>query len=152
FLRERRLDQRYAVQIASAICKGLTAVHRIGVIHRDIKPTNILIDHEGRVVLTDFGIARSLVEELSLTTGMVGTPYYMAPEQAYGGPVDARADVYALGRILYEMLVGERGDATPEVLAEKMAQAGIPESLTSLTLRCLEREPLARFGSAAEVE
>jgi eukaryotic-like serine/threonine-protein kinase len=150
--KEGRLTPGRAAQIGHALAAGLTAAHAVGVVHRDIKPTNILIDREGRVVLSDFGIAQSLAEELCLTVDALGTPYYMAPEQAYGGPVDARTDLYALGRILYEMLTGERAETAPPLLAEQLAQQGIPAALAALTLRCLSPEPDARPSEAFEVE
>jgi eukaryotic-like serine/threonine-protein kinase len=149
--RECPLNPGRAVEIARSICAGLEAAHKAGIVHRDIKPTNILIDQRGRFVLSDFGIARSLAEAPSLTMGMVGTPYYMAPEQAYGGPVDARADVYALGRILYEMMTGEGAEALPETLAETLLQKGVPPVLAALVLSCIEREPSARPHSVTEI-
>ncbi|MFO0671621.1 MAG: serine/threonine-protein kinase [Polyangiaceae bacterium] len=98
-----------AVAIASEICAGLSAAHAAGIIHRDLKPDNVLLAKDGRVVLTDFGIARLVAPDASAfaTAGsVIGTPTYMAPEQVEGGAIDARADVYAVGEILFEMLAG----------------------------------------------
>jgi serine/threonine protein kinase/tetratricopeptide (TPR) repeat protein len=149
--RERRLGPGRALSIARALTEGLAAAHKAGVIHRDLKPTNVLLDHDGRVVLTDFGIARSLQEELTLTVGAIGTPQYMAPEQAYGGPVDARTDLYALGRIILEMLTGERAEIEPERLTEALLRQGVAPAFIALTLSCLEFDPGARPRSADEV-
>ncbi|HZH13525.1 MAG TPA: serine/threonine-protein kinase, partial [Archangium sp.] len=92
--RERPLAASRAARIALAICEGLAAAHAAGVVHRDLKPANILVESGGRVVLTDFGIARAVAgEAASRTMGTVGTPMYMAPEQVSGDPVDARADL-----------------------------------------------------------
>jgi tetratricopeptide (TPR) repeat protein len=93
---EGRLAPARAARIAIALADGLQAAHAAGVVHRDLKPANVLIDRRGRVVITDFGIARSLEGVPDLTVGAIGTPSYMAPEQAVGAGVDARADLYAL--------------------------------------------------------
>lgn len=148
---ERRLSPGRAAQIAHALAAGLTAAHAAGVVHRDIKPTNILIDCDGRVVLSDFGIAESLAEELRLTVGAIGSPCYLAPEQEHGGPVDARADLHALGRILYEMLIGERAEGPLDLLAHTLAQRDVPATLGVLTLRCLAPDPDARPSDAHEI-
>jgi eukaryotic-like serine/threonine-protein kinase len=148
---ERRLAPARGVEIARAVALGLSAAHAAGVIHRDLKPGNILLARGGRVVLSDFGIARSLVEESYLTTGVVGTPYYMSPEQAYGGPVDARADLYALGLVLYESLSGERAQGASEDLAATLASGGVPAPLVALVLRCLEKNPDQRPQSAGQL-
>jgi serine/threonine-protein kinase len=105
--RERTLPAARAAHIALAVCEGLAAAHSAGVVHRDLKPANVLVEAGGRVVLTDFGIARAVVGEvMAQTQDVVGTPLYMAPEQVSGEPVDARADLYAVGLLLFEMLTG----------------------------------------------
>src|SRR5581483_4498815 len=106
--REKRLPIAQAVEVALAVCEGLSAAHAAGVVHRDLKPDNVLVGKDGRIVLTDFGIARALESVGKHTQGSpIGTPAYMAPEQLEASPnVDARADQYAFGVMLFEMLTG----------------------------------------------
>ncbi|MBA3550274.1 MAG: protein kinase, partial [Nannocystis sp.] len=154
-----------AARIALAVCEGLSAAHAAEVVHRDLKPANVLIDLNGRVVLTDFGIARALTDEHAgaRTQGVVGTPLYMAPEQLSGLAVDQRADIYALGLMLSEMLTGELPFAgqTPIATAlarltqpppdPRMVRPELPEALAELVLHCLAQLPDNRPGSAAQV-
>jgi tRNA A-37 threonylcarbamoyl transferase component Bud32 len=107
-----------ALDIVEKIASGLALAHRNGIVHRDVKPGNILFRLDGTPLLSDFGIAKRLVGDLDLTsTGMfVGSPNYMAPEQSEAGPIDGRADIYALGVILYEMLSGERAYIATSVI------------------------------------
>jgi serine/threonine-protein kinase len=162
--RERPLAPTRAARIALAVCEGLAAAHAAGVVHRDLKPGNVLVETSGRVVLTDFGIARALVDSATAhTQGLVGTPMYMAPEQVSGGSTDARTDLYAVGLMLYEMLTGERPFTGDSVLAVAMARLrqpppdprarvpGVPEALAGLVLRCAAREPEERPASALEI-
>ncbi|MFE8595715.1 protein kinase domain-containing protein [Archangium violaceum] len=161
--RERPLAPARAARIALAICEGLAAAHAAGVVHRDLKPANILIESGGRVVLTDFGIARAVAgEAASRTLGTVGTPMYMAPEQVSGDPVDARADLYAVGLLLYELLAGEvpfSGDTPWAAAMARLRQSPpdlrqrptIPPPLAELVHRCLGRAPEERPASALEV-
>ncbi|MCA9718715.1 MAG: serine/threonine protein kinase, partial [Myxococcales bacterium] len=104
--RESRLPITRACAIMADVCAGLAAIHAAGVVHRDLKPGNVLLERGGRVAITDFGIARKIkrgADDPLMTCGMIGTPLYMAPEQAVGSPeVDARADIYAVGVMLYE--------------------------------------------------
>jgi serine/threonine-protein kinase len=155
--REKLLAPARAVRLALAVAEGLGAAHAAGVVHRDLKPGNVLLDAGGRVLLTDFGIARGLVDEASQhrTMGPVGTPLYMAPEQVQALPVDARTDVYALGLMLYEMVVGTHafvGD-TPIATAlarlqqpppDPRAAVALDDTLAALILACLAREPEGR--------
>ncbi|KYG10347.1 protein kinase [Sorangium cellulosum] len=161
--RERRLAVARAMDIVESVCAGLVAAHRAGVIHRDLKPDNVLLGRDGRVVLTDFGIARAIVPdgEAGKTLGAVmGTPAYMAPEQVQGAAdIDARADVYALGAMLYEMLTGERawqGDAPLAVAAARLVsdppdprrrRADLPDALARVVLRCMARSRDERYAS-----
>jgi serine/threonine protein kinase len=105
--RSGQLAPRKAISIAKQVCEGLAEAHRLGIIHRDLKPHNVMIDREGNARIMDFGIARfAEADGLTGSGVMVGTPEYMSPEQAETVEVDKRADIYALGVILYEMVTG----------------------------------------------
>ncbi|MGK3959135.1 protein kinase [Sorangium sp. So ce118] len=165
--RERRLSVGRAIDIAESVCAGLGAAHRAGVIHRDLKPDNVLIGRDGRVVLTDFGIARALApdgEAGTTLSAVLGTPAYMAPEQVQGvADIDARADLYALGAMIYEMLTGERawqGDAPLAVAAARLVsdapdprrrRADLPDALARMVLRCMARSRDDRYDSVEGV-
>lgn len=161
--RERALGAARSARIAMAVCEGLAAAHAAGVVHRDLKPANVLVERSGRVVLTDFGIARAMAgEAASRTQGMVGTPMYMSPEQLSGGEVEARSDLYATGLLLYEMLTGEppfTGDSPMAVAFARLRQPppdpagrpGVPEALAEVVRRCVAREPEERPSGAFEV-
>ena len=155
-----------AVAMAIAIGEGLAAAHAAGVVHRDLKPDNVLLANDGRVVVTDFGIARAIAisSPAKRTAGMiVGTPEYMAPEQIEGAAIDARTDVYAWGIVLYEMLTGRSawtGDSALAIITARMlapppdpraVRAEIPEPLAELVLRMIARSPAGRPDSAREV-
>ena len=160
----KQLNVGTAVTIAKQVCEGLAESHRLGVVHRDLKPQNIMIDNEGSVRIMDFGIARSLYTTGVTATGvLIGTPEYMAPEQAEAKEVDQRTDIYALGAILFEMVTGEvpfSGD-TPISIAIKHKQEGprdpreinaqIPEDLSQVILKCLEKNKEDRYQTAAEL-
>ena len=153
-----------SISIAKQICEGLVEAHRSGVVHRDLKSNNIMIDKEGNVRIMDFGIARSLESKGITGAGvMIGTPEYMSPEQVEGKEVDQRSDIYSLGVILYEMLTGRvpfEGD-TPFTIGvkhkseipkdPKELNTQIPEDLNSIIMRCLEKDKEKRYQSAAEV-
>lgn len=142
--REGALPKERAAQIALALCDGLVAAHAAGVVHRDLKPANVLLAERGRVVITDFGIARSLIEGSSFSDGAVGTPFYMAPEQLVSGPIDGRTDIYALGLVLYEMLAGERLAGVPK-------PGALEPELDELVRACTAAMPDSRPASAQEV-
>ena len=155
-----------AVEIAAAIAAGLASAHAAGVIHRDLKPDNVLIASDGRVVLTDFGIARAIISSGPAATvgGLVGTPAYMAPEQVEGREVDARADLYALGALMFELVTGHRAWARRTaifvVAAARLTspppdprarRPDLPAPAAELIMRCLARQPEHRPASAEEV-
>jgi serine/threonine protein kinase/tetratricopeptide (TPR) repeat protein len=153
-----------AVRIAQQVCEGLSEAHKLGVVHRDLKSNNIMIDKEGSVRIMDFGIARFL-EGKGLTGAgvMIGTPEYMSPEQVEGKEVDQRSDIYSLGIILYEMVTGSlpfEGDTPFSIGMKHKAEkprdpkelnAQIPDDLDRLILRCLEKDKEKRYSSAGEV-
>ena len=159
-----RLSPGQAVSITRQVCEGLAEAHKLGVVHRDLKPQNIMIDREGNARIMDFGIARSLKAK-GITDGgiIIGTPEYMSPEQVDGKDTDQRADIYALGVILYEMLAGKvpfEGD-TPLSIAVKhktelpqdprKLNAQVPLDLSQLILKCLEKDKKKRPQSVEEV-
>lgn len=141
-----------AIDIARTMATALNAAHAVGVIHRDLKPTNVLIDSTGRVVLTDFGIARFLHDDRNLTDGIVGTMSYMAPEQMMNGPIDERTDLYSLGVVFHEMLIGVRPSGPMDHIAARLSQelAKVPPRVAMLLMSCLAIEPDLRPASAAE--
>jgi serine/threonine-protein kinase len=164
---EGRLPVARALAFARQMASGLRAAHEAGIVHRDLKPANILIDDSEKAVITDFGIARSTSAGTFATAAgaIIGTLAYMAPEQATGKQVDQRADIYAFGLILSEMLVGKRGssggDTAIAVLIERATHPpprlrtidpAIPEGLDALVARCLEPDPAARFQTTGELE
>ena len=141
-----------AVAIAVQILDGLSAVHADGVIHRDVKPSNVLVDGAGRVLLTDFGIAKRLddIEENLTTAGMVvGTPTYLAPEQAAGEPLGIATDVYLVGLVLDEMLTGSRPAGS--ALDPRRARSDVPAAVADAVVRATDPDPSRRFGSAQEM-
>ena len=154
-----------AAHLGLQICSGLQEAHARGVIHRDLKPENIMVDSDGNVKIMDFGIARS-VYKTTTTTGAgspIGTPAYMAPEQAECRYVDARTDIYALGLILYEVLTGTqtfRGDTAAQMAYKQVHE--VPRRLREITpslspaveavvLRCLAKDPSQRFQTCEEL-
>jgi serine/threonine-protein kinase len=165
--REGRLPIHSAVRIAHQITEALAAAHAEGVVHRDLKPHNILIDRAGTAFVSDFGLAKSLALSaapgVTRTGELLGTPRYMAPEQVEGLTVDHRVDLYALGLILYEMVTGTvpfQADSAIQELLQRVrvrapdpraVNAETPGPLADVILRCLERNPDARFQSADEI-
>ncbi len=160
-----RIPPGEAVAIAASVADALDAAHRNGVVHRDIKPDNILIDKASNVPkVTDFGIAAMAGSEYRTTTGtLMGTPKYMAPEQVRGSAVTGAADIYSLGAVLYEMLSGRPlfEAETPMALAFKQVNdvpaslsevsPGTPPALVPMVMKCLEKDPARRFATAGEM-
>ena len=153
-----------AVSIAQQVCEGLDAAHKLGVVHRDLKPQNIMIDDEGNARIMDFGIARSLKAKGITEAGvMIGTPEYMSPEQVEGMETDHRSDIYSLGVILYEMVAGRvpfEGDTTISIALKhkkdtppnpREFNAQVPEDLSWLILRCMEKGKERRYQEAKEL-
>jgi len=153
-----------AIFIAQQVCKGLAEAHHLGVVHRDLKPQNIMIDREGNARIMDFGIARSLEAKGITDAGvMIGTPEYMSAEQVEGKEVDGRSDIYSLGVILYEMVTGRvpfEGDTPLSIALKHKTEAApdprevnaqIPEDLSSLILKCMEKDKGKRYQGAEEV-
>ena len=150
--------------LAGQMCDGLAEAHRMGVVHRDLKPGNIMIDKDGNAKILDFGIARSLREK-GITGGgiIIGTPEYMSPEQTEAKEVDQRSDIYSLGVILYEMATGRvpfEGDTALSVAIKHKTEApkdpkslnpNIPDDLSGVILKCLEKDKAKRYQTAAEV-
>jgi eukaryotic-like serine/threonine-protein kinase len=158
-----RLGVNEAVDIIVQVFSGLAAAHREGIIHRDLKPGNIMQDATGRVVVMDFGLARTVASDGMTRTGMmVGTMEYMSPEQALAKSLDARSDIFTVGLIFYELLTGkmpyEADSAVASLLKRSREQAApvsthndaIPRSLSSMVAKCLELEPELRYQSADE--
>ena len=161
--RDGPLAPAAAVELALALCRALAHVHARGILHRDLKPANVLLEPDGRPRVTDFGLARLTgAEALTRTGDYLGSPAWMAPEQADGSGVDERTDVYGLGAVLYAALCGRppfgaevRGVAA--VLAQVLTQPPpppsrvnptVPRALEALVLRCLAKDPAARYPSA----
>lgn len=157
-------DVADSLRIVRQVASALVAAHRAGIIHRDLKPSNILLRANGEPVLTDLGIAKMTSEKtITRTDELVGTPYYMSPEQVSSQPVDARSDLYSLGMIMYEMLTGTRpftGNTPWEILSKHMTETprpveelrpGIPPAVTLIVHTCLAKNPADRYQSAAEL-
>jgi serine/threonine-protein kinase len=159
--REGRLDPDRAATIAAEVATALQAAHERGLVHRDVKPGNVMLDRDGRVKVVDFGIARAAADDTLTQTGLVlGTASYLSPEQAQGLTVDARSDVYSLGCVLFEMLTGRppfEGD-TPVSIAYRHVNEppprpreldpSVPPHLDEAVLHALEKDPDSRFATA----
>ena len=162
--RERKLSPKDAIAVVEQVCRALDSAHSEGVIHRDLKPQNIMRDKHGRIVVMDFGLARSLGDSgLTQTGAIVGTLEYMSPEQALGTTLDPRSDIFSVGLIFYELLTGKAPYEADTAIASLMkrtreearsasdVEASVPRSLSAIVSRCLEREPANRYHSAVEL-
>ena len=157
-----RLAVREATSIAIQVSQGLEAAHNSGIIHRDVKPQNIIISTDGKVKVTDFGIARAATNN-TINTAVMGSVHYTSPEQARGGYSDAKSDIYSLGITLYEMLTGHvpfDGDSTVAIaikhLQEEMKSpevyvADLPHSTVQIIYKCTQKSPDRRYANMAEL-
>jgi eukaryotic-like serine/threonine-protein kinase len=159
------LSQQQVIEVMADVCAALDFSHRHNIIHRDVKPANIMINHAGAVKVMDFGIARALGEgqNVTQTAAVIGTAQYLSPEQARGEAVDARSDVYAAGCVLFELLTGEppfTGDSPVAVAYQHVREdprrpselePSIPAALDAVVLKALSKNPLNRYQSAAEM-
>lgn len=159
-----KLGVNDAAEIIAQVFSGLGAAHREDIIHRDLKPSNIMQDASGRVVIMDFGLARSIVSDGMTQTGMlVGTMEYMSPEQAHAKELDARSDIFTVGLIFYELLTGKMPYAAESAVASLLKRTheravpvsshdtAIPRPLSSIVAKCIETDPTLRYQSTADV-
>jgi serine/threonine protein kinase/tetratricopeptide (TPR) repeat protein len=161
---KKKFSPEESVEIMQQVCRALEAAHSVDVIHRDLKPQNIMRDKTGRILVMDFGLARTLEGDGMTQSGaLVGTMEYMSPEQALGKPLDQRSDIFALGLIFYEMLTGQmpfKADSTIASLIRRTQEQvspvsdhddTIPRSLSDIVTKCLERDVELRYKTAAEL-
>src|SRR5437867_338948 len=158
-----RIPQDKAIELARQLCAGVAAAHERGVLHRDLKPANVMIDGDGNVRVTDFGIATSGLAGTEPSAGWSGTPQYMAPEQLMGQAASIRTDLYALGLVLFEIFTGRRAyDAktlgelkqlhdTGSVTTPSSVVRDLDAAVERVILRCLDKDPQKRPGSALTI-
>ena len=164
FRRSAQINLTAMGSIASEVLKALSYAHGFGVIHRDVKPANILLTKAAAIKVTDFGISRALASDATMSSVLVGTPCYMSPEQCLGGAVDARSDLFSMGSVLYELLSGRRCfdapnfvAATHKILHQVPEPLGrlrpeLPAAVVEVVETALAKRPEDRFQSAAEME
>src|SRR2546423_5025535 len=155
---------KIAVEYARQILAAVGFAHRNGIVHRDIKPHNVLVGPEGRLKVTDFGIARSGASQMTEVGSIIGTAQYLSPEQARGAPVDQTSDLYSVGVVLYEMLTGQvpfTGDTPLEIAMKHLStvpeppsakRSEIPRDLDLVVMRALAKDPAERYHSAEEMD
>ncbi len=160
---QKRLTVPQTITIMDAVLAGLSAAHRAGIVHRDVKPENVLLAEDGRIKIGDFGLARATTANTATGQQLLGTIAYLAPELVTRGTADARSDIYALGIMLYEMLVGEqpyKGEqpmqiafqhATESVPRPSVRNPGVPEQLDELVLWATEKSPDERPDDAQQM-
>jgi eukaryotic-like serine/threonine-protein kinase len=153
-----------AIDYARQILAAIRFAHRHGIVHRDIKPHNVLIDAEGRLKVTDFGIARAGTSQMTEAGSIIGTAQYLSPEQAKGAPVDQTSDLYSVGVVLYELLTGVvpfSGDTPVEIAMKHLSsvpeppstkRADVPRDLDLVVMRALAKDPSERYQSAEEMD
>ena len=158
-----RLPYKEAVSIAIQVANGMDAAHKHNIVHRDIKPQNIIISKEGKVKVTDFGIAKVASSATINTSASMGSVHYISPEQARGGYSDERSDIYSLGITLFEMLTGTvpfDGDSAVSVAVQHIQDSiplpsqlveGVPVSVDKIVLKCTQKKTDRRYQSAAEL-
>lgn len=161
-----RLPLERVLSFARQLCSALDAAHSEEVVHRDLKPNNILVDKADNIYVMDFGLAKSFETDATMMTRtgqILGTPRYMAPEQVEAKPVDHRADIYSLGLILYEMATGQipfRAESTLQLMYQRVNEPpkdprtvapDVPEYLAKIILKCLEKDPEKRYQSTREI-
>src|SRR5260370_2603690 len=162
--RQGKFPPKEAIAVVEQVCRALDSAHSEGVIHRDLKPQNIMHDKHGRIVVMDFGLARSLGDTGMTQTGAITlTLAYMSPEQALGSTLDQRSDIFSVGLSFYELLTGKRPYEADTAIASLMKRtreearsasdvdASVPRSLSAIVSRCLERESANRYHSAVEL-
>jgi eukaryotic-like serine/threonine-protein kinase len=161
---KQKFSPEEAVEVIQQVCQALEAAHGVGVIHRDLKPQNIMRENTGRILVMDFGLARTIAGDGMTQVGaLVGTMEYMSPEQALAKDLDQRSDLFTVGLILYELLTGKMPFRADSVLASLIKRtqeravpvsdhdATIPGALSGIVSKCLERDPQLRYQSAAEI-
>src|SRR5918911_629682 len=153
-----------AIDYVRQVLAALRFAHRHGIVHRDIKPHNVLVDAEGRLKVTDFGIARAGGSQMTEAGSIIGTAQYLSPEQARGAPVDQTSDLYSVGVVLYELLTGVvpfTGDTPVEIAMKHLSavpdapsakRAEIPRDLDMIVLRALGKDPAERYQSTEEMD
>ncbi len=153
-----------ALNLIQQMCEALKAAHQKGIVHQDLKPSNIMVDNSGQLFIMDFGLARSFYrEEEGIAKGISGTPRYMSPEQAKGEKIDSRSDIYSLGVIVYEMLTGQplfKAESTTEYLQKHIKEPPlnpskinphIPPQLEKIVIKCLEKDASGRYQHTEEI-
>ena len=161
---EGRYPEREALDIGAQIAEALEAAHARGLVHRDLKPQNVLFDAAGKVKVADFGIAKAAGDQLTQTSSVLGSPHYFSPEQAHGRVVDERSDLYSLGVVLYELLTGQPpfdGDSPVEIAIRHVHDEPVPPrrlvpdigaATESVVLRAMAKSPLRRYQTAHEMK
>src|SRR6184192_1726517 len=155
---------RVAIDYTRQILSALEFAHKNGIVHRDIKPHNVVVAPDGRLKVTDFGIARSGASQMTEAGSIIGTAQYLSPEQARGSPVDQRSDLYSVGVVLYEMLTGQvpfTGDTPLEIAMKHLSEVPkppselrpeVPHDLDLVVLRALAKDPADRYPTAEQMD